>query len=223
MRARMASLLIVCLMTLAACSGSGAVASPSPAIATDIDPGGSPSGVAFDFGSLWVGIADKGMVSRIDPATGKVIKSITVGDPAKVHAGARNTHGVPSAVISGLGSIWAAGADGKLARIDPATNAATIFDVGLVGGALAAGEGAIWVTSYDDGALVRFDPTAGTVSRATSGLGGLFGVAVGFGSAWVVNKTGHQVLRIDPTTGAVIARIPAERSPDWLTVGAGSV
>jgi len=223
MRARMPSLVIVCLMTLAACSGSGPVASPPPIVATDLDPGGSPSGLAFDFGSLWVGIADKGTVSRIDPATGKVIKSITVGDPTKLLAHARVVHGAPSAVISGFGAIWAVGSDGKLARIDPATNAATMFDVGVVGGALAAGEGAIWITSYDDVGLVRFDPAAGKVSRVTPDLGGLFGVDVGFGSVWTVNKTGHEVLRIDPTTGAVIARIPAERSPDWLTVGAGSV
>jgi virginiamycin B lyase len=110
-----------------------------------------------------------------------------------------------------------------LARIDPATNDVTTFDVGIVGYGLATGEGAIWITAYDDGALVRFDPASRTVSKTITGLGGLFGVAAGFGSVWVVNKTGHEVLRLDPTSGVVTARIPAERSPDWVTVGAGSV
>src|SRR6266567_2175911 len=170
MRARMASLLIVCLMTLAACSGSGAVASPSPAIATDIDPGGSPSGVAFDFGSLWVGIADKGMVSRIDPATGKVIKSITVGDPAKVLAGARNTHGVPSAVISGLGSIWAAGADGKLVRIDPSTGAVIArIPAERSPDWLTVGAGSVWVTRETPRAVLRIDPLTNAVTSAIAG------------------------------------------------------
>jgi len=74
-----------------------------------------------------------------------------------------------------------------------------------------------------DGALVRFDPVAHTVSGTITGLGGLFGVAVGFGSVWAVNKTGHEVLRLDPRSGVVTARVPAERSPDWVTVGAGSI
>lgn len=223
MRRPILAIFATCLVALAACASAAPQTSPSPAVATDIDPGGSPSGVVFDFGSLWVGIGDKGTVARIDPANGTVTKAITVGDPAKLLARARNTHGAPSAVASGFGAIWAVGADGRLARIDPATNDVSSFDIGVVGSALATGDGAVWIASYDDGAVVRFDPTTRTVSTTTTGLGGLFGVAVGSGSVWVVNKTGHEVLRLDPTKATVTARIPAERSPDWVTVGAGSV
>jgi len=223
MRRRIIALLGLCVVALDACTGTASQARATPAAARDIDPGGSPSGVVFDFGSVWVGLADKGTVVRIDPVSGAVTNAITVGDPAQLLARARVVHGAPNAVTSGFGSIWAVGADGRLARIDPATNDVTTFDVGVVGGALATGEGAVWITSYDDGSLVRFDPTTRAVSSTTTGLGGLFGVAIGFGSVWVVNKTGHEVLRIDPTRATVTARIPAERSPDWVTVGAGSV
>jgi len=213
----------MCIVTLAACTTASPQATPPPAAAKDIDPGGSPSGVAFDFGSLWVGLADKGTVARIDPVNGTVMKAITVGEPAKLLAQSRVVHGAPSAVVSAFGAIWAVGADGALARIDPATNEASRYAVGIVGGYLAVGDGALWITSYDDGALVRFDVASLTVSKTITGLGGLFGVAAGFDSVWVVSKTGHQVLRIDPTSGAVVARIPAERNPDWVTIGAGSV
>jgi streptogramin lyase len=214
---------VVYVVAAAACAAQPPSASAGPAVARDIDPGGAPTGLAFDFGSLWVGLGDKGTVARIDPLSGEVIKDVTVGDAAKLLPQSRIVHGVPSAVVSGFGSIWAVGADGMLARVDPATNEVTRFALGVVGGAIAAGDGALWITSYDDGALVRFDPASQAVSRTVTDLGGLFGVALGFGSVWVVSKTGHQVLRLDPTSGVVTARIPAERNPDWVTVGAGSV
>lgn len=223
MRRPILAVLATWVVALAACAGAAPQASPSPAVATDVAVSGAPSGLAFDFGSLWVGLGDKGIVVRIDPATATITKQVTVGDPSKLLARARNTHNAPSAVVSAFGAIWAVGADGKLARIDPATNDATVIDIGVVGEALASGEGSLWIASYDDGALVRVDPTARAVTKTITGLGGLFGVAVTAGSVWAVNKTGHEVLRIDPTSGAVTARIPAERSPDWVAVGAGSV
>jgi len=220
---RIVAIAVAYAVAAAGCGAQPSSASAAPAAARDIDLGGSPTGLAFDFGSLWVGLGDKGTLARIDPVSGKTTKDVMVGDAAKFLPQARVVHGVPSAVVSAFGSIWAVGADGMLARIDPATDAVTRFAIGVVGGAIAAGEGALWITSYDDAALVRFDPASQTVSRTITELGGLFGVAVGFGSVWVVNKTGHQVLRLDPTNGAVTARIPAERSPDWVTIGAGSV
>jgi streptogramin lyase len=222
-RTRIVAMAVAYAVATAGCAAQPPSASAGPAAARDIDPGGSPTGLAFDFGSLWVALGDMGTVARVDPVSGTVTKDVTVGDAGKLLPQARVVLGVPSAVVSGFGSIWAVGADGMLARVDPATNAVTRFTTGVVGGAIAAGEGAIWITSYDDGALVRFDPASQAVSKTITDLGGLFGVAVGFGSVWVVNKTGHQVLRLDPTSGAVTARIPAERSPDWVTVGAGSV
>ena len=222
-RHRILAVILAHVFALTACTTSAPLASAAPAAATDIAPGGSPSELVFDFGSLWVGLADKGAIARIDPVSGMVTKAVTVGDPGRILRQARLAHGVPNAVASGFDSIWAVGADGKLARIDPATNEVTTFDVGIVGGALAPGEGAVWITSYDDGAVVRFDPTARVVTNTFTGLGGLFGVAAAFGSVWVVSKTGHEVLRLDPTSGVVTARIGAERNPDWVTVGAGSV
>lgn len=222
MRHRVLAIVVTCLVAVGCAGASPQVTAPA-AVAKDLDLGGSPSGVVFDFGSVWVGLYDRGTVDRIDPATGTIMKTITVGDPTKLLARARDTHGVPSAVTSGFGSIWAVGADGRLARIDPATNAAMTFDVGVVGEALATGEGAVWITSHDDGAVVRFDPTAGAVTNTITGLGALFGVAVASGSVWVVSKSGHEVLRLDPTRGTVTARIAAERNPDWVTAGAGSV
>ena len=168
-------------------------------------------------------MGDKGTIARIDPASGKIAAAFAVSDLTRVPARAHVNHAAPLAVTSAFGAMWAIGADGLLARIDPATKDVTTFDVGVVGGDIAASDTALWITAYDDGALVRFDPAARSVSATITGLGGLFGVAVGFGSVWVVNKTGHQVLRLDPTSGAVVARIPAERNPDFVTVGAGSV
>ncbi len=220
------TVLVGSLVVLGACGGTAPSAGTGTGTAAqrDIDPGGRlGQGMAFDFGSLWIALGDKGVVARVDPATGKIANELMVSDPSRVPARAHVDHAAPNAVVSAFGSIWAIGADGVLARIDPLTNAITTFDVGIVGGYLCAGEGALWITSYDDGALVRFDPAAGVVTMTLHDLGGLHGVAVGFGSVWAVNKSGHEVLRIDPDNGMVKRRIPTARNPDFVTVGAGSV
>src|SRR5713101_5535909 len=181
MRTRIVAVIVGYVVATAACAAQPPLASAGPAVARDIDLGGSPTGLAFDFGSLWVGLGDKGTLARVDPLSGKIEKDVLVGDAAKLLPQSRVVHGAPSAVVSGFGSIWAVGADGMLARVDPATNEVTRFALGVVGGAIAAGDGALWITSYDDGALVRFDSASQAVSRTITGLGGLFGVAVGFG------------------------------------------
>ena len=212
---------IVAVAVTAACAANPPAASSSATAVKQIDVGGViGQGIVFDFGSLWVPVIDKGTVARIDAATGAV-KQIKAGDPAKIPAGVRG--GAPSAVTSGFGAIWAAGADGMLARIDPATDAVTSFTIGVAGYQIAAGEGAIWVASTENASLVQFDPVAQKIVRTVPSLGALFGVAASFGSAWAVNKGSHEVLRIDPKSGAVTAHIPAERNPNFVTVGAGSV
>lgn len=215
---------VVPLVALVACAGPSSAPSSSPAVARDLDPGGAASQqLAFDFGSLWVAVGDKGTVARIDPITGKVAAELKVSDPSRVPPRAHVVHVAPSAVVSAFGAIWAVGADGVLARIDPATNAVATFDVAVVGGYMAASDTALWISSYDDGALVAFDPVSRTVASTVTGVGGVFGVAVGFGSVWAVSKSGHEVVRLDPKTGTVIVRIPAPRSPDYVAIGAGSV
>jgi sugar lactone lactonase YvrE len=119
--------------------------------------------MAVGAGSLWGTFAtsanDAG-VQRVDPATGRVVASITI----------------PYGVLMrfGLGTLWVAqdastvsgGGEpakpkpGKLYRIDPTTNRVLGRPVPLPGiapTALAVGEGAVWVGELDRKTLTRFN------------------------------------------------------------------
>jgi virginiamycin B lyase len=95
-------------------------------------------------GSIWATHPNQGVVSRIDPATARVVARIPV------------TLGRLFGVAVGGGSAWAV-TDRALGRIDPSTNrvvARTPLPVsGFTG--VTVGEGAVWATGYDRGELYR--------------------------------------------------------------------
>ena len=89
---------------------------------------------------------------------------------------------------------------------------------------IAAGEGAVWVTSEADGTLTRIDPETREVSGAPIRLGkGVSGVAVGAGSVWVSSPRAGEVLRVDPGADRVVARIPVDGRPGPIAFGRGRV
>jgi virginiamycin B lyase len=146
-------------------------------------------GLAFDDGNaaLWVTSTEHDSVSRIDPHTNLVVETIKVGK-------------APRFIAAGLGAVWTLNqGDGSVSRIDPKTNkvVATI-DVGVPGGGgdIAAGEGSVWVTSFDF-PLSRIDPSTNTVVQQFVGKGG-DAVRTGLGSVWLSNLAAGIVWRLDP-------------------------
>jgi streptogramin lyase len=134
---------------------------------------------------------------RIDPATNRPVAAIPVGLG-------------PERVLVGEGSVWIANAtDRTLTEVDPETNAVLrTVDVAGVGrpGALAAGEGAIWIADRGTGVqaqeLWRYDPASGELTAMPEPLHP-FALAVGAGSVWVDDLLSG-TLRIDPATWAVV-------------------
>jgi streptogramin lyase/predicted Ser/Thr protein kinase len=89
---------------------------------------------------------------------------------------------------------------------------------------IAAGQGAIWVTSERDGTLTRLDPDDGEPLGAPFELGfGIAGVAVGPESVWVTDPPAGQLLRVDPGSGAVVQRIRIGGRPGPVAYGGGRV
>jgi YVTN family beta-propeller protein len=92
--------------------------------------------------------------------------------------------------------------------------------------AIAAGEGAIWVSGAgDDGRpdnLVRYEPTTGVTSATDLGawLGSL---AVGGGSVWAANLDADEIVRVDPATNRVVDAIGVGRIPSSFAVGPEAV
>lgn len=195
----------------------------------------TPGGLAFAFGSLWMGGGSE--LQRVDPASDKIVASIQL--PAQAGAvfatptlvcvesdrttscidPAMNAVAVtlPAGRTFGYGSVWAPDASGTLLRIDPTTGR-TLASVSVQGSVswqpqLAVGFGSIWVGSGDNHAVARVDAkttrivaTIGGISDADS----LLPVGVGFGSVWAqANAAGGSgiLYRIDPATNKVVASI----------------
>jgi YVTN family beta-propeller protein len=158
--------------------------------------------------ALWVTSTDTNVVSRVDPQTNLVAESIPVGK-------------APRFITVGEGGVWTLNqGDGTVSRIDPKTNkvVATI-EVGVPGGGgeIAAGEGSVWVTSFDY-PLSRIDPSSNTVVQQFVGPGG-DSVRVGHGSVWLTDLRAGVVWRLDPRRiEATVADDTVEyKESDFLT------
>jgi ABC-type branched-subunit amino acid transport system substrate-binding protein/DNA-binding beta-propeller fold protein YncE len=167
--------------------------------------------IAVGAGAVWV--ANPGAsVSRVDPGTGRLVKTIETGFPQ-------------STIAAGPEGVWFLSWDSPRAirRIDPRTNrvAETIPVTTDFLAGIAVGAGAVWATSPQDGQLWRIEP--GPSPRAQTihvGVGVNF-VAFGAGAVWTGNFIDGTVTRIDPDTKTVTDSIPVGAT-QALAAGAGS-
>jgi YVTN family beta-propeller protein len=125
--------------------------------------GSAPTGITDANGAIWVANHHGGTVSRIDPATNKVVANIKVATPG--------ASGGPQGIAAGLGSVWVGVSNANsVVRIDPATNAIQAVipmpgNVALPCGGIAIGQTAVWITSCDDLPLIaRIDATHNQVT-----------------------------------------------------------
>lgn len=109
-------------------------------------------------------------------------------------------------------AVWLRLADGSVARVDPSTGELVTIPVGSGEfGSLAVGEGAVWVTTFDEDKLSRIDPATNIVVAEIEVGTNPEGIAVTPGAVWVSNHRGGSIWRIDPATNAVVAKIDAGR------------
>ena len=166
--------------------------------------------VAATEDAVWV--SGFGAVTRVDPATNRVVARIA-------------TPGVEdfSSIAVGEGSVWVTANRGVVYRIDPATDCviAAIDAGGNVGG-IAAGGGLVWVTQEraGPGRLIRIDPATNRVVGEPITVGpGPGEMVYGFGAVWVENTSPPSVMRVDAETHGV-STVPITGS---LAMGYGSV
>ena len=161
-------------------------------------PGPFGPSIASGFGSIWVASDDEA-VERINESTnlseGKVLVNHDI-----------------TGIATDEGSVWTTNGDGTVTIIDPSANRVSktvklgrrengIFACSPCNtDAIAVGEGAAWVVSYNDGTITKIDAAA-EVAAGQADLGGNPGpVAVRFGSVWVLNLGNGAVDRIAPAT-----------------------
>jgi YVTN family beta-propeller protein len=173
---------------------------------------------------IWVaGCPD---VQKLEIDGGDVRLGRTVRIPLAEPVSAGNFREALAGMAQGEGAIWVVGdaADQRLWRIDPQRRriAATI-QLGFPPGAVAAGDGAVWVTDQLGDRLVRIDPATNRVAAVVPVGRGARGVAVGAGSVWVADAIDHALTRIDPRTNHVVETIHVAASPQAVAAGDGSV
>jgi DNA-binding SARP family transcriptional activator/streptogramin lyase len=177
-------------------------------------------GVRFGAGSLW-SVSSTGALTRIDPATGKVIATIGLGI---VRAGG---------LAFGEGSLWITDANSPLLlRIDPAVNEVvdrfclpTEGVVTTLTGGVAVGAGSVWVGhgAFNPGAWVeRLDPATGRVQHRFSILGGdANSVGFGDGALWVGSQAADEVRKIDPRTNTIAFTKPLRPNSHVSSIAVG--
>jgi len=112
-----------------------------------IEVSARPQAIAAGENSIWVLCEKDGKIDRIDPKTNKVSKSIELKVPD-----ARGR------IAFGEGALWVTMAGFPLTRVDPTSESVAQQFYGEGGGAILISPGAIWLSSLNDGTLLRIDP-----------------------------------------------------------------
>jgi peptide/nickel transport system substrate-binding protein len=89
--------------------------------------------------------------------------------------------------------------------------------------AITAGLGAEWATSYDDGTLLRINPSDSAVVQTVYVGNGPTGVAVDAGDVWVADSLDNRVTRVNADTNQVVQQIPVGTDPVDVAAGAGAI
>jgi YVTN family beta-propeller protein len=164
---------------------------------------GDGAGVpAVDAGAVWVPNTRAGTLSRVDPATNRVVATVKLG------TGPRFQGYLDSAVLAG-GSVWVArDVGGEVDRVDPATNrVAARIKVESRPGGLAAGGGYVWAFHFEGDTVTRIDAATGAKRAFT--VPGAFGTGIAYeaGAVWLLSVQPSSLIELDPATGAVRARV----------------
>ena len=164
-------------------------------------------GIAVGAGAVWA-TNPTGTVSRIDPATGRIVATIDA-DAGPIAAGEEG--------------VWFIGGPG-VERIDPRTNrTGQRIPIGSQSpSGIAVGAGSVWVTAEEEGLVWRIEPGPDPGTRSIDVGAGVTYIAYGAGAVWTANYIDGIVSRIDPRTNAITARIPIGAA-HALAAGAGSV
>lgn len=166
--------------------------------------------------SVWVATTKPNSVKRIDPATNKVIAEVSlIAEPC-------------SGLANGFGSIWVplCGKNPMLARVDTAKNkiSATLpFQTADPEGGIAASADSVWIVTDKNGALIRIDPSAGSVRQKIAIPDGSFNPIFSDGIIWVTGFASSVLTAVNAITGEVLESVPVGPRPRFLTAGGGSI
>jgi DNA-binding SARP family transcriptional activator/streptogramin lyase len=111
----------------------------------------------------------------------------------------------------GAGSLWISGGGGGdrslLTQLDPESGGQRTTDLGRYAGAMAwsGGSGDLWVANFDDGTMMRVNPTTQAAKTINSGATNPDSPAINADSVWIGDWSNPQVVRL-PDVGSDAAR-----------------
>ena len=156
---------------------------------------GTVHGLTFDGRHVWFASGDK--LNALDPASGKVLRSLDVAAHAGTAFDGRHLYQI---------------AEARIQKIDPETGRvlATIPAPGGGGDSgLAWAEGALWVGQYRERKIHQVDPETGAIIRTIESNRFVTGVTWVDGELWHATweNDASELRRLDPRTGEVLERL----------------
>src|ERR1700733_15135848 len=158
-------------------------------------------GVTYDGQHVW--FASGGKLNALDPASGKVLRSIDVAAHAGTAFDGRHLFQL---------------AEDRIQKIDPKTGH-VLATIPAPGGGYDSGltwaEGSLWVGQYRDRKIHQIDPATGAILRTIESNRFVTGVTCGDGELWHGTWEGEQseLRRIDPQSGKVLERLEMPPGP----------
>ena len=207
--------------TLPVAVGPDSVVAIGPAtnrVLADVPVSNGPTLISGGAGALWVVNGQDETVSRIDPKSRAVAK--TIGVPF-----------APDSLVADESGVWLAtgGASERrnavFVRIEPqSSRPGAVMRTGGGGrSVLALGGGSLWIANDDDPRIYRLDPGSNAVSLVVADVTPR-SLVFGAGSLWALRPVDQSVARIDPGSHLVAATIPFKtHSPGAMTFGAGAL
>lgn len=148
-------------------------------------------GVTHDGENVWFASGDK--LNQLDPASGKIKRSITVAADAGTAFDGKHLYQI---------------AESRIQKIDPATGE-VLASIPAPGGGSDSGmawaEGTLWVGQYRERKIHQIDPGTGKILRTIESNRFVTGVTWLEGSLWHATWEGDEseLRRVDKTTGEV--------------------
>ncbi len=164
------------------------------------NPGGTPAGMTWGNGALWVACLSDGRIYEVNP-------NLPTTDPGHIVAVLDSNAFTPFGLAFGGGALWTSDLrTGRILKIDPLTGAVLGFIsapsaasrgiVPVAPAGLAWANGSLWVSAGTT--LYRLDPETGSVLASTSAPGpSPAGLAFDGVYLWVADPNGTNPGRLD--------------------------
>jgi len=172
--------------------------------------------VAVTEDAVWVGSTGPFAVHRIDPATNKLMASVTLpGEPC-------------AGLTVGSGSLWIplCTAPPSLAKVNLGSHkleATIAVGPAAAEGGITYGAGSVWLIVNNSGGLARIDPANGTILDTFHVPAGSYNPAFSHGALWVTHADGAELTGIDAASGKTISTVATGPNPRFLAAGGGAI